>query len=508
MNGILPNVNALRQLVAQAAVANTQPPLPPVVHPNIVAVRAHAGEVLVELSDLLGEIRRTIREHDVREALGLAERLDERITDALEEITLELVRAQGNQPWIDELIVCQQGFTALAAPIQALLLQLQPMDRRIREELGEQVVHGVRGQGQLFRHGGFGRPGLAPLTTFAILLQWTVAGLVYLALGVILRTWYPWAFNDGDIRWTSAFIVGGTILLTIAATLALAAIRLAAASLRYGLGLVVWGARLFLRPAIQALPVITDENIEQFLRDDLGIPVDRWANTLDTVLIFPIGVSAGMLGLLLTQHSLGYVGFLVMDALVLLLGYVFIVYTTGIRNQRIFNAIVIGHFILAIGQFLLWLFGPMVSLEWLICAGAVALVLPILLSKLFIAGMIAIAVLTGWLSSRMEGKRATILFVIALLFGVLGGGAALIRSQASLSLLGASTVLVCTEERNRESVRRALTPPAAESESSSGASATEGETSLLPNGRTDEHVAAAGPCTRMPGAPNQCPSPP
>lgn len=294
-------------------------------------------------------------------------------------------------------------------------------------------------------------------------------GLWYIAVAIILKTWYVRVIVAAghDERVTSVFIGIGGCLLGVAFVWYIFANALVRAGVKYGIGFMRWAARLVLQPVAEILDPTRDERqIREIIPDDLGLPLEAWNERIARAHVFPMGVLAGVIMLLFTQHTLAAAGYILADGFFWLTGYLFIVNMTGIRNQRIFNGIVIAHFILGIILFVAWVFGWTFSWQAIVCLGGVALVLPILLSKLFITGMIAIAVLTGWLSSRMEGKRAIILFVVALIFGVLGGGAALIRSQTSFALLGAGTVLTCAERYDVTVPRQVITPPNPDTESS------------------------------------------
>jgi len=316
-----------------------------------------------------------------------------------------------------------------------IVATLFPAGTTLNEEQ-RQWVSGVLQQRMLRE---FGRPGYAPRLAFALIAQWVIAGVWFIALAVVLQTWHLGEMRHANVdpRWTSGLVVMGGVLLSGAFGWLMLAISIAQAALKYGLRIMLWTVRLVAKPLVEVLDFTTDdEEVETVVAKDLGLPLQEWSDSLGAVLGLPVGVLAGLLMLLATGHSLNQAAFVVVDAFVLLMGYFFLVKMAGIKNEYIYRMIVIIHFVWAVGQFLLWAIQP----TWVVnvvaangrivpvSAGEAAHLYALLVTPTFVFLFLAIAFGAAWLGKKASGKPALALYTVAVIFAVMGLGMVLARS--------------------------------------------------------------------------------
>ncbi len=345
-----------QQMLALSQQAQGQPPTQAQVEAvtaaqAVVGVRVRVAETLVQLTQLTQGIERELNDGEIHEAIARVEEQIELLRAAIRTNNREQPRVRNNPALTNALEFEQRRFQQIEQLLRNLQRDAEATTARIQAELEARVAR---------EHGA---PGRAPRVAAVIIGQWVVVGLWYLAIAVILRTWYSGALvragHSPEI--TSMFVVVGGVLLGIAFLCWLAAVTLVALSIRFGLGLAIWGTSTAAKALLIPFPGITAQNIDRFVPSNLGASAEALAWQISHVHEFPVGVGAVILMLMVTEHDVGYLQFLSINAIVLLCGYLALVFLAGIRNKWIFNAVVIFHFVLAIVQFVLRLCGSSIQ---------------------------------------------------------------------------------------------------------------------------------------------------
>jgi len=273
---------------------------PPVGNDDVISAEAHAQTVLSGMDTLMRSLRREAREGTIVKARDLADKFFAAAEKALEENDAAMIRAQQaqilNQPLLQTLPMLRNGFLTLQGEAEALQQNIRPM----QEVLRNQLATAVRDR--------FGRAGLALPVTLVILLEWLAAFGVSLAMALVLRQWH--ASELPDIRLSGIFVGFASFFACGLFILLVAAVGGIEVVLRYGVGLLVWGTKMVVRPLVEAAsPEVDHENIAAEIPDDLGVPYQHWADSLGRVLKVPSEVCAGLLALLIAEHDLAMVCF-------------------------------------------------------------------------------------------------------------------------------------------------------------------------------------------------------
>jgi hypothetical protein len=197
----------------------------------------------------------------------------------------------------------------------------------------------------------FGPTGHPVRLALAILAIWGLAGVWFVALGGVLGTFHRAALWNAhfDHRWSSAFVAVGAVFVVIAFLLWIAGAVLSAATVRFGFGAILWTVRVVAKPAINALPFWDDQNLDEIIAPDLGVPLAQWQQELLTAHEYPLAVTFMALSLMATMPNVYYFGFIGVLALVLLGGW-YTLRVFHIREELAIKRIIIGLFILAVYQ--------------------------------------------------------------------------------------------------------------------------------------------------------------
>jgi hypothetical protein len=197
----------------------------------------------------------------------------------------------------------------------------------------------------------FGPPGRPFRLAIGILMAWIMAGIWFIAMGGILGSFHRASiWNAGfDQRWPMAFVATGSVFILIAAVLWIGGAVVSGATVRYGLGAILWSVRVGLKPSINALPFWDDQNLDEIIKPDLGVPLEAWHNGIITAHRYPLAVVFLFLILVTTMPGVYYYGFISLLALVLLGGW-YTLHTFGIKEEIAVKRIIIGLFVLAVYQ--------------------------------------------------------------------------------------------------------------------------------------------------------------
>lgn len=362
------------------------------------------------------EIERLLQAGESPQALMRLTQLEARLTAALQRIGPYLATPA---------VQADARSRVLTTAHQGELEGLQVQVTALRTTITRASAPNVRDL-QSHINGRFGPPGYTPYIAVVLILQWVIAAAWFVAIGVILRSSHLGAM-EVDHRWTSGFVLMGVVLGFGAIGWVVLALAVAKFVVNYALRFLLWPLRFVAFSAVEIFD-FDDKNDELRIEKNFGIPLDQWSNALGSAMGTPLGVYAGLMMLLITGHSIDQLALIVMDAFVLLLGYLFLVKMAGIKNEWIYRGVIIFHFVWAVGQFLVWAFRPSMGMEDALVIGLAAYVLANVVTPTFVVVMMVITGVVGWFATKTDGTVRRLLLVAATAMAILTAGTVLART--------------------------------------------------------------------------------
>lgn len=379
------------------------------------------------LADDASTIERQLQTGELAASLASIGKMDTGIAAALQGVVAHL-----STPAVHRSANARAVITALQSDLNMLrpaFIALRTQIEQVREHIAPEMHASIASN--------FGRPGYASRIALTLVAQWAIAAAWFYALGVAMQTWHLAEMQNAhvDPRWTSGLIVMSIILTTVAVGWLTLAVSIAQAAIKYALQPIVWAAKLAVMTTVDWFDGASKAATN--MARVVGLPLEELSHSMGAALGFPVGVAFGLLTLSVTGHSINQVGFIVMDAVIWLGVYIFLVRTGRIMNEYLYRLIVTGHSVWMVVGFILWATQPTWSTVTVVTAsskvdtigvGSAAFDLANVVTPTFVLIVLSVAGLATWLARKASGTSARALYATAVVFAVLGIGMMLART--------------------------------------------------------------------------------